>query len=154
MTSPFVGEFWFLKARTLDCCYLLHDNKKIIASLSPLNLENVQTNLNPLQIRFASSETNSTIENFQAIDVTRELDFEVVDVVDSHLIEVNLEELKKQGLVWNLHRCISLTWAFSKVNNNQPININANQIMKCTIYHNQIYGPKILALHMKCYTKV
>jgi hypothetical protein len=66
-----------------------------MASSSPLNLENVQTNFNPLSIRFASSETNSTIENFQAIDVTRELNFEVVDVVDSHLLEVHLEELKK-----------------------------------------------------------
>ncbi len=31
---------------------------------------------------------------------------------------------------------------------NQPIDLTQNQIMHCIVYHHQIVGPKILALHI------
>jgi hypothetical protein len=43
-----------------------------------------------------------------------------------------------------------ITWAFSKVNDNQPINLSKNQIMRCIIYHNETTPFKILAIHTRC----
>ncbi len=31
---------------------------------------------------------------------------------------------------------------------NQPIDLTQNQITRCIVYHHQIVGPKILALHI------
>ncbi len=36
-------------------------------------------------------------------------------------------------------------------NNNQPIDFNANEIVRCIIYHNQVCGHESLALRMRCY---
>jgi hypothetical protein len=41
-----------------------------------------------------------------------------------------MEKIKKQGLDWKPHIQNLLTWAFIKVNNNQPIDIHSNQIMR------------------------
>jgi hypothetical protein len=39
-----------------------------------------------------------------------------------------------------------ITWAFFEVNNNQPINLSENQIMRCIICHSETNLPKILAM--------
>jgi hypothetical protein len=44
----------------------------------------------------------------------------------------------------------SITWAFFEVNDNQPINLFENQIMKCIICHNETTLPKILAICTRC----
>ncbi len=40
-----------------------------------------------------------------------------------------MEELKKQGVVWKPYNHNSLTWVFFKVNDNQLVNMNVNQII-------------------------
>jgi len=40
----------------------------------------------------------------------------------------------------------SITWAFFEVNDNQPINLFENQIMRCIICHNEITLLEILAI--------
>jgi hypothetical protein len=67
-------------------------------------------NLNPLSLIFASCVNNNTIEILQVVDATRELPFKTHDVVnEAYQIEVHMEELKKQGLVWKPHNCNSST---------------------------------------------
>jgi hypothetical protein len=51
-----------------------------------------------------------TIENLQVVDATGELPFKTHDVVnEAYQIEVRMEELKKQGLVWKPHNYNSST---------------------------------------------
>jgi len=51
-----------------------------------------------------------TIENLQVVDATGELPFKTHDVVnEAYQIEVHMEELKKQGLVWKPHNYNSST---------------------------------------------
>jgi hypothetical protein len=54
--------------------------------------------------------------------------------------------LKKQSLVWKPHNCNLSTWASFKVNTNQPIDVNANQVMRCIICHNHICGLELIPL--------
>ncbi len=113
-----------------------------------MNLKNVQTNFNQFSIGFASYVNNNTIKNLWVVDVIGKLGSKATN---AHILEVHLEELKKQGISWKPRSHLSLPWAFFKVNNNQPIDLNANQIMRYIIYHNQVCGRESLALCMRCY---
>jgi hypothetical protein len=63
-------------------------------------------NLNPLSLIFASCVNSNTIENLQVVNATGKLPFKTHDVVNEiYQIEVDMEELKKQGLVWKPHNC-------------------------------------------------
>lgn len=56
-----------------------------MASLNKLNLENVQTNLNPFLIGFASCVNNITINILQVVDVIGGGDFQARNVtIDAH----------------------------------------------------------------------
>jgi hypothetical protein len=56
----------------------------------------------------------------------------------------------KTKLVWNMHCHNSCTWAFFKVNDNQPKDLFQNQIMKCIISHSDTTPPKIVAMCKRC----
>jgi hypothetical protein len=77
-------------------------------------------------------------------------DDDVDGVDEQHVVETHLENLWKQRAAWKLHYRNSITWAFLKVNDNQPINLFKNQIMRCIICHNEITLPKILAMCTRC----
>ncbi len=53
-------------------------------------------------------------------------------------------------MVWKPHYCNSRTWVYFKVNNNQPMEISQNQIMKCVICQNDIIPLEILSMHTRC----
>jgi len=81
-------------------------------------------------------------------------DVEVVEVakhaIEEHFaLKKQLKDLKRQCVVWKPHSCNSITWTSYQVNNNQPIDLTQNQTMCFIVYHHQIVGPKILALHIR-----
>jgi hypothetical protein len=61
-----------------------------------------------------------------------------------------LENLQKQRFFLKPHNRTSFTWAFYNINNNQPMDLDHNQIMICVICHHDFIGPEILAMHIKC----
>ncbi len=65
--------------------------------------------------------------------------------------EVLLENLRKQSKVWKPHHRTFHTRVFFKVNNNQPIDLGQNQVMKCIVCHNETICIKILVLHTRCH---
>jgi hypothetical protein len=67
-----------------------------------------------------------------------------------YIFQVHMGKIKKQGTTCNFYNQNSPTLTFFKVNNNQPIALNHNQIMTSIIYHSEVIGPKILALHTRC----
>ncbi len=72
------------------------------------------------------------------------------DVDGQNVIEVHLENLWKQKMVWNPHYHNSGTWAFFKVNDNQPKDLFQNQTMKCIICHSDITPLEIVAMCKRC----
>ncbi len=110
-------------------------------------MKNVQTNFNHFSIKFANYASNNTRKKLWVVVVIGELGS---IATNAHILQMHLE-LKKQGITWKPHSHLSLSWAFFKVNNNQPIDLDANQIMGCIIYHNQVCSRESLALCMRCY---
>ncbi len=53
-------------------------------------------------------------------------------------------------VAWKPHYHNSPTWVSFKVNNNQPVEISQNQIMKCIICQNYIVPLEILAMCTIC----
>ncbi len=43
----------------------------------------------------------------------------------------------------------SITWAFFEVNDNQPINLLKNQIMRCIVFHSEMTLREILAMRIR-----
>jgi hypothetical protein len=66
------------------------------------------------------------------------------------ITKMQLEILWKQRLLWKPHYCTSVTWAFLKVNNSQPMDLEHNQLMRCIIYQSDSIGLEILAMCTKC----
>ncbi len=65
-------------------------------------------------------------------------------------LNCTLENLWKQMVAWKPHYHNSPTWISFKVNNNQPVEISQNQIMKCIICQNDIVPLEILAMCTIC----
>jgi hypothetical protein len=93
--------------------------------------------------------------NFDNVDFAHEgkdskiLDFIVIE--EQIAIRMHLEDLQKQRVVQKLHYPNScITWAYFKVNNNQPMDLFQNQITRCIICHNNATPPIILAMHIRC----
>lgn len=63
---------------------------------------------------------------------------------------MHLEGLWKQRVAWNLHYPNSPTWAFFKINDNQPMDLCQNQTMCYIIYHSGWTPPKVLAMCIRC----
>jgi hypothetical protein len=63
---------------------------------------------------------------------------------------MHLENLQQQRLLWKPHSHTSFTWAFLKVNNNQHVDLDHNQIMGCIFYHVDFVDLEILAMHTRC----
>jgi hypothetical protein len=59
-----------------------------------------------------------------------------------------LKDLSKQCATWKPHNHNLVTWVFYQINNNQHIDFTQNQIMHCIICHQQIIGPKIVAINI------
>jgi hypothetical protein len=64
--------------------------------------------------------------------------------------EVLLENLRKQAKVWKPHHRTFHMKVFLKVNNNQPIDLGQNQVMKCIVCHNETICIKIMGLCTRC----
>jgi hypothetical protein len=56
-------------------------------------------------------------------------------MMNAYITKMCLENLQKQRFFKKPHYCTSLTWAFFTVNNNQLLDLEHNQIMKCIICH-------------------
>jgi hypothetical protein len=63
---------------------------------------------------------------------------------------MHLENLQQWRFIWKPHSCTSLTWAFLKVNNNQPMDLDHNQIMRCILCHVDFVDIEILGMHTRC----
>jgi hypothetical protein len=50
-----------------------------------------------------------------------------------------MENIRKKAILWKPHNSNS-TWAFSNVENNQPINFEHNQTMHYIIFHIEMVG--------------
>jgi hypothetical protein len=78
----------------------------------------------------------------------------VIDVETMHddassITKMHLEMLQKQRLLWKPHYHISLTWVVFMVNNNQIVDLECNQIMRCIIFHSDSAAPEILTMHTR-----
>jgi len=97
---------------------------------------------------------NNRIGNVQIACESGELKIPKVINVEKHddayIIETHLKVLWKQKLFWKPHYSTSFTWAFFKVNNNELMDLDYNQIMRYIICHNDFVGPKILIMCTKC----
>ncbi len=51
-------------------------------------------------------------------------DVEDVPSVDAYISKLHLTNLEKQHVAWKPYNCNLPTWAFFKVNNNQPIDLS------------------------------
>jgi len=78
------------------------------------------------------------------------VDVETVHDDVSSIIEMHLEILQKQRLLWKPHYHISLTWVVFTINNNQLVDLDHNQIMRCIICHIDYDGLEILTMHTRC----
>jgi hypothetical protein len=111
---------------------------------------------NEVLLSFARYNNSYCVGNVQTLHETRSkmeipIDDNDVDGVDEqHVVEAHLENLWKHILAWKPHYRNSITWAFFKVNDNQPIKLSKNQIMKCIICHNETTLPEILAMRTRC----
>jgi len=81
-------------------------------------------------------------------NVTKD-DVEDAPNVDAYISKLHLANLEKQHVTWKLYNHNLPTWAYFEVNNNQPIDLSQNQIMRCIVCHNNGIGPKIFALHTR-----
>ncbi len=66
------------------------------------------------------------------------------------ITKMHLKNLWKQRLIYKAHYYISFILEFLEVNNNQFVELDHNQIMRCIICHNDFVGSKILAMCTKC----
>ncbi len=48
------------------------------------------------------------------------------DDLDAYITKMHLENLQQQRIFWKPHSRTSLIWAFLKVNNNQPMDLDHN----------------------------
>lgn len=107
----------------------------------------------PASTRYNSSYSVGNVQTLHKNRFEMEIpidDNDVNGVDEQHVVEAHLENLWKQRSAWKLHCHNSITWAFFKVNDNQPINLSKNQIMKCIIFHNKTNALEILAMHTRC----
>ncbi len=110
------------------------------------------------EVLLASPGYNNSysVGNVQTLHETRSemeipIDENGVNGVDEqHVVEAHLENLWKQRSAWKLHYHNSITWAFFKVNDNQPINLSKNQNFKCITCHNETTPLEILAMRTRC----
>ncbi len=72
------------------------------------------------------------------------------DDLNGYITRMHLENLRQQRLLWKPHSPTSLTWAFLKVNNNQLVDLDHNQIMGCIFCHVDFVDLEILAMHTRC----
>jgi hypothetical protein len=63
--------------------------------------------------------------------------------------KLHMGSLKLQAIEWKSYNLNLSTWAFYKVNDNQVVNLEMNQQMRCIICHSQMSNLKILTLHRK-----
>jgi hypothetical protein len=71
------------------------------------------------------------------------------DDLHAYITKMHLENLRQQRFLWKPHSYTSFTWAFLKVNNNQPMDFDHNQIMKI-LCHVDFVDLEILPMHTKC----
>lgn len=102
---------------------------------------------NPISVSFIGCANNSVIKN---LGVVYAIEKSCLSKVKACLTQV-YPKLKKQGFAWKLHNCKLMTWAFFKISNNQPIDLNVNQIMICIICNNHMCNLKILASCIECH---
>ncbi len=69
---------------------------------------------------------------------------------DASITKMHLSILQKKKILWKPHYCTSLIRVFLKVNNNQPMDLQHDRIMKCIICHNDFIGLEILTMCTKC----
>ncbi len=68
----------------------------------------------------------------------------------SSITKMHLEILQKQRFLWKPHYHISFTWVVFMVHNDQLVDLERNQIMRCIVCHNDYVGPEILTMHTGC----
>jgi hypothetical protein len=70
-------------------------------------------------------------------------------VVEDHVFDMHMTNLRKQGIVWKHFNWNLFTWAFYNVKNSQVIDLIQNLVMQCIICHNEMVGLEILTLRTR-----
>jgi hypothetical protein len=82
---------------------------------------------NEIPLAFIGYDNNYNLDNVQLTHEGGELEILYVVAIDEQIVtKMHLEYLWKQKVAWKLHYHNSPTWAFFKVNNNQPVNLFQN----------------------------
>ncbi len=124
-----------------------------------LNIEDSSLNANiPI---FEGYDSSMSVEMLPKIDDMLQIlenatprnvaedDVEDAPSVDAYISKLHLKNLEKQHAAWKPYKRNLPTWAFFKVNKNQPINLFQNHTMWCIVCHNNVVGLEILALRTK-----